>query len=336
MRPLVKDLFLFHRNEMCLKFFMSNKEPNIYSHKPELSYQERLERFRGSIVRIKTHRQEATDKKRASFRTAFDLARMRIRNRALEEFRQHEWPRFQMLDDIFKKGLGLPVPVLSVCGEGTAEVRYTKLLAYFLDSRNRHGLGGLLSRAVFSDMIDGGHTLPFEACTAQSEVFIGETTIGGKPVQNNLDILIDVGGHKILIEQKINSAEGEKQLARYSQAIRKTAKDVPLHCFFLTPDGRDGQEDEWTPLSYSVMISRMGSVLDSHALSGPARHNLRSLLWDLLLGPLAQDKAWMDELQKLTGIVAKDYTKYTELKRWFNRYGLEAATISVVAKLIGD
>jgi hypothetical protein len=317
---------------ICMKI----TESNLQRPKSEFSDPEKLKRFRSAVVCIKKHKLDAEKKRITRFRAAFDLARMRIRNRALEEFRQHEWPRFQMLDDIFKKGLGLPVPVLSVCGEGTAEVRYTKLLAYFLDSRNRHGLGGLLSRAVFSDMIDCGHTLPFDACTAQSEVFIGETTIGGKSVQNNLDILIDVGGHKILIEQKINSAEGEYQLTRYSEAIRKTAKDVPLHCFFLTPDGRDGQEDEWTPLSYSVMISRMCSVLECHALSGPARHNLRSLLWDLLLGPLAQDKVWMDELQKLTGIVAKDYTKYTELKRWFNRYGLEAATIRVVAKLIGD
>jgi len=261
---------------------------------------------------------------------------MRIRNRALEEFRQHEWPRFQMLDDIFKKGLGLPVPVLSVCGEGTAEVRYTQLLAYFLDSRNRHGLSGLLSRAVFADMIDGGHTLPFDTCTAQSEVFIGETTIGGKRVQNNLDILIDVGGHKILIEQKINSAEGEYQLARYSEAIRRTTKGEPLHCFFLTPDGREGKEDEWTPLSYSAILVRMASVFDSHTLSGTARHNLRSLLWDLLLGPLAQDKAWMDELQKLTGLVAKDYTKYTELRRWFSRCGLDRDALRVVARLIGE
>lgn len=315
---------------------MNITESNLQRPTPEFSDSEKLARFRSAVVCIKKHKLDAEKKRITRFKAAFGSARMRIRDRALEEFRQHEWPRFRMLDDIFRKNLGLPVPVLSVCGEGTAEVRYTKLLAYFLDSRNRHGLGGLLASAIFSDRIPEVHSLSFDTCTAQAEVFIGVTTIDGKSVQNNLDILMDVGGHKILIEQKINSAEGDKQLARYSEAIGKTLKGYPLHCFFLTPDGHAGKEDEWTPLSYSVILIRMASVLDSHALSGTARHNLRSLLWDMLLGPLAQDKAWMDELQKLTRIVAKDYTKYTELRRWFSRCGLDRDALRVVAKLIGE
>lgn len=77
-------------------------------------------------------------------------------------------------------------------------------------------------------------------------------------------------------------------------------------------------------------------LLDSHALSGTARHNLRALLWDLLVGPIAQDREWLDEFQKLIHLVALDYTKYIELKRWFGRYGLGRDALRIVAKLIGD
>lgn len=294
------------------------------------------ERLQAAIGRIKEHRHAAHFARQDRFRMAFGNARKRIRTRVLNDFRQHEWPRFRMLDEIFKKDLGLPVPTLSVCGEGTAEVRFTKLLAYFFDSRNRHGLGGFLARAVFAEEIDGGEHLPFDRCTAQAEVYIGESVIDGKKVQNNLDILVDVGGHKILIEQKINSAEGDKQLSRYLDTIRRRFKDAPLHCFFLTPDGHAGREEEWGPLSYGDLLNRMASILDSHALSGTARHNLRALLWDLLVGPIAQDSEWLDEFQKLTRLVAHDYTKYIELKRWFGRYGLDRDALRIVAKLIGD
>lgn len=45
---------------------------------------------------------------------------------------------------------GIPVPVLSACGHGTAETRFTQYLAYFLNPSKPHGLrarylAGLLS-----------------------------------------------------------------------------------------------------------------------------------------------------------------------------------------------
>ena len=242
-----------------------------------------------------------------------------------------------MLDEIFRKGYGLPVPTLSVCGEGTAEVRFTKLLSYFFDSRNHHGLGGMLARAVFADKIGGGEHLPFDRCTAQAEVSLGATHLSsGQLRHNSLDILIEVGDHKILIEQKIGSGEGKEQLARYSAGMRKKFGDVPLHCFFLTPEGKAGHSEEWTPLAHGDLFCCMASLLERHALPPVARHNLRGLLWDLMLGPLAQDQEWMAEFRGLVHRVAKDYRVCADLKKFFERSGMGRAELKMVAKIIGD
>jgi hypothetical protein len=301
-------------------------------------------KLRAAIERIKEHRHGAHLTRQDRFKDAFDSARKRIRTRVLGEFRQHEWPRFQMLDEIFQKGLGLPIPTLSVCGEGTAEVRFTKLLAYFFDSRNNHGLGGLLARAVFAEEIEEGARLHFEECTAESEVSLGASPLSdGQQMQNSLDILIhlrehnNVREHKILIEQKITSTEGKEQLSRYSDAMKKKfPADTVLHCFYLTPEGRKGKEEEWWPLSHSELFCRMASLLERHALSPAARHNLRAFLWDLMLGPLAQDRQWMDELKQQVDQVAKDYKKYIDLKNWFERHGMGRDELRMLAKIVVD
>ena len=299
---------------------------------------DKVERLHAAIQRVKRAHNASGQAKQSRFAKKFAAARTRINASVLDDFKQHEWPRFQMLDEIFTKEIGLPVPTLSVCGHGTAEIRFTKLLTYFFDSRNRHGLKGLLVRAVFEDRIQCGNQLSFDDCTAKAEVSLGESSLSnGQQVGNSLDIEIEVGEHKILIEQKINSAQGQEQLPRYSDGMRRTYGESAItHRFFLTPEGKAGDDEQWESLSHRQLLLSMASVLDRHILSGTARHNLRAFLWDLLLGPLAQDIGWMDELKRMTGMVARDPRKYIEMKRWFGRYGLGREELRIVAKLIGE
>ncbi len=300
--------------------------------------EEKAGRFRAAVLRLRTSARASRAARGIRLAKAFDAARARIKARVLDDFKQHEWPKFQKLDEIFQKGLGLPVPALSVCGQGTAEIRFTKLLAYYFDSRNPHGLGGLLTRAVFEERIPGEKGLSFEQCEARAEVSLGDTRLTrGIIVHNSLDIEIFAGEHRILVEQKINSAEGEEQLARYTEGMRKTYGDGDkLHCFFLTPEGKAGKEAVWQCLSHRELLSDMAGVLERHALSATARHNLRALLWDLLLGPLAQDDRWMDELELMTGLVAKDPRNYIEMKRWLGRCGMGREELRIIALITGD
>lgn len=272
----------------------------------------------------------------------FNSARQRIREQVLDEFRKHEWPLLKKLDVVFENSLGLPVPTLSVCGAGTAEVRFTKLLAYFFDSRNHHGLAGLLVQAVFADAIDDGEC-PFETCTAEAEVELGSSGLpNSEDKQNVLDVLIQVGDHRIAVEHKINSAEGRNQRCRYFAALEKRFSSVStnhLHCFYLTPNGRDvslQKKGNWRTLSHRDLFKRMASVIDRDTLSSSARHNLRALMWDLMLGPMAQNRRWMREFAAHVHHVAQEYQRYTGLKRWLERKDLGLDELRILLRIIGD
>lgn len=247
-----------------------------------------------------------------------------LRKLTLEDFKVTEWPRFCRLHEILEQGYGLPVPALSVCGEGTAEVRFTKLLAYYLDARNPHGLGGLLTKAIFEEREGIPGDLPFGQCKAEAEVFLGSTIdSAGRKTDNYLDLLVSIGHTRILVEQKINSAEGREQTPRYTSALESKFGDRNVHCFFLTPDGRPAKDKRWNSLSYADIFRRLGLALERHALSPAAAHNLRTLLWDLMLGPLAQDAKWTTELQHQVRRVAADVNRFGDLRRWFLKYGFD-------------
>ena len=70
---------------------------------------------------------------------------------------------------------GIPLPVLSICGRGTREIRFTKYFAYYLDQFNPHGLGPSYLREVLK--IDGVNAEKYceilKKLNVESEVYIG-------------------------------------------------------------------------------------------------------------------------------------------------------------------
>lgn len=276
--------------------------------------------FRAAVERLRADIARAEDARLQLFRAVA----ARLRKRTLEVFRRDEWPKLRLLDEVLQKRLGLPVPTLSVCGHGTAEVRFTRLLAYFFDHRQPHGLGGLLAEAVFGPELADGPQIPFRECVAAAEFALGRGRRGGRDQDNYIDLRLTVGEHEILVEQKILSSEGQDQLAGYAATARELLRDRHLHFFFLTPAGREGRDRGWTPLSHGTLFSRMGAILECHALSPTARHNLRGLLWDLMVGPVAQDEAWLTDLRRHVHTVAGDCRHFLDIARWFERHGMEA------------
>lgn len=287
----------------------------------ESGLSERNERLRSAVARMKTCvacEDLRSDQRMSNLKRAVE----RLKNVVQEDFKQTEWPRLQRLHEIFQKGYGLPVPVLSVCGEGTAEVRFTKLLAYFLDSRRHHGLGGLVAAAAFWDLPGLPDKLNFGSCTAKAEVPLGKSARSdGMVVDNHVDIVISVGKLNILVEQKINSSEGLEQTARYSEAIRSSYADSAV-CVFLTRDGRLAKDPKWMPYKVGDLFARMAALLEKHALSAVAQHNLRALLWDLMVGPMAQNPEWMDRLAWQVEGVSKNISRRADFCDWLARHGL--------------
>ena len=291
----------------------------------------------GAIARLKRRGAEREKLRRSAEkarRGLFRKARERLREGILQDFRHTEWPRFQRLHEVFEKGWGLPVPVLSVCGRGTAEIRFTQLLAWFLDHRNPHGLGGLLAQALFEEMFRG-ETVALDRCAAETEVFVGTSLgAGGIRKENWVDVHLQFARCHIYIEQKIGSPEGEDQLANYADCLAPVVDLARDRLVYLTPTGKEPSDSRWTALSYRELFGRLALVLDRHALSQTARYNLKALLWDLMLGPIAKDPAWIDMLRKLTARVVKNPDReYIPLSRRLAQYGLGPAERRIMLRI---
>ena len=86
-----------------------------------------------------------------------------IRDALLGEFKKSLRERYERFLAAAKH-TGLPVPVLSVCGQGTQEVRYTKLLGYYMNPSGRHGLGSrVLKSIVKTALARGDHPVEVSA-----------------------------------------------------------------------------------------------------------------------------------------------------------------------------
>lgn len=59
------------------------------------------------------------------------------------------------IDDITNKinlETGIPLPVLTICGKGTREIRFTEYLSFFLNPNNAHGLQFKLLKSLLNDI----------------------------------------------------------------------------------------------------------------------------------------------------------------------------------------
>jgi hypothetical protein len=236
----------------------------------------------------------------------------RIRAAYEKEFEALYKPRIHALVTGFRS-TGLPVPVLSACGRGTQEIRFTQLLRHFLDPHEPHGLGTRLLEVAFAEEVRerGDEPVAWETAEVRAEVDLGSTTrSSGQPQGNALDLLVVAGDVAVLLEQKILSAENVvsqgreedraerptmsdiAQLGRYSRAFKQTRDRLApgaqrIVMIFLTPEralAKDPQS-EWKSISHGDLIRRFLNA-DREKLSPVARHNLVTFLWDLTCGPL--------------------------------------------------
>lgn len=201
---------------------------------------------------------------------------------------------------------GIPLPVLSLCGRGTQEIRYSKYLKYFLDSSKPHGLGtryldGILELLNF-DKIETYNSL------IESEKWIGRINSKGGAVNCYCDIFIECKTHFIFIEQKIGSGESvnpkseSSQLIRYDEAIKNNPdfSEKDQIRIYLTPTGKlPRKSPHWQSLSYSELVDTGIHILHSSNISYTARENLKRFLLDMLIGPFKKTE---EEIQNLVAV----------------------------------
>lgn len=203
-----------------------------------------------------------------------------IRHTINRSFELDQRSRYQHLLDALS-GDGLPLASLSICGQGTREIRYTQLLRYFFDPNELHGLDSKVLLAVLKpEWGRSGHRLKYvewKRAKVEAEFNLGNVETEKRSIGCTVDLFLQFGDYVVMIENKINSSEsgivssGEtSQLRRYSTALVKNFPeflDKKILKIYLTPDRRSPKEDtEWFPLAYGDIISRTSKLLSDDSI----------------------------------------------------------------------
>lgn len=211
---------------------------------------------------------------------------------------------------------GVPTPVLSICGRGTREIRWTKYLSYYLNPNARHGLGDRLAIALLDRHLGSqlGAIGTYQVKCVEDEVYIGSVQGNGSEAACFCDIVIFTDRFNVFVEQKILSGESNSssielgQLERYSRAIKtnKAFSSLQNYKLYLTPTGvLPHKVKDWIPIKHSDVIKCGKKLLSCSELSSVARGNLYRFLIDLATGPYQVDED-LDKLLEMADILIKD------------------------------
>ena len=215
---------------------------------------------------------------------------------------------------------GIPVPVLSACGHGTAETRYTQYLAYFLNPSKPHGLGARYLDGLLSLMRLSNPSIPTEInvteAVVEAEVYIGSAPgQNGRPVGCTCDVVVEFSGCVFFIEHKVKSGQStnpnssDRQLVRYDIAIdgNPVYGDLSKIRIYLTPGGSasSGLVD-WLGLSHSDLAHVALDLLRDTDLPTTARENLLRFAVDLALGPYERAEDEIKDLESRATAATQD------------------------------
>jgi len=311
---------------------LENLEKTIKSIKYEYNSTRGLARLKTSINRIKSSpmfhaRAEKSeddsislDKLRAviaDIKAAYEETRIEkelknivssIRKTYIQHWKEDNINFVSEITEVLAPDKGLPTPVLSVCGRGTREIRFTRYLAYYLDSRNNHGLGGkLLYHAFNNECRAAGLSQNWHKdCSVKPECYLGDIKGENGSISCIADIVITGDNFVIILEHKILAGESAhpeidlSQLERYSRVIEDNSefKDrVRLKILLNPSSGDNGKHKGWIQLSHAELIERGIKLLESESLtSAVARENLTRLLIDLAAGPY---EVMLEELESI-------------------------------------
>jgi len=182
------------------------------------------------------------------------LARIRQFSRLVND------ERFDRLD------LGLKnANIFTILGIERMEIRHSNFLAWLLDSSGTHGLGSLFLRRFLRDIffLDSPESIN-EVCVKDANT----QSVEVRREWRNIDILLIAGDLVVCIENKVDSSDSQKQLARYRSIVEHSFPVQRKAFVYLTPDGRDpGDEDEqahYINYSYQQISAHLHRILKLH------------------------------------------------------------------------
>jgi hypothetical protein len=158
--------------------------------------------------------------------------------------------------------LRCPVSLFGTMDYGRLETAHTRALAWLL-SHKEHGFGFQLLEALLLHLLEGRAVRLTSVNKVESEytVSCGPTYKEG----GRLDIFAEGRWEemekeiswRLVIEAKIDAAEGEEQLSLYDGWLEADPSSTEVFRVFLTPDEREPQTGsaEWKALSFSDLAS---------------------------------------------------------------------------------
>lgn len=160
--------------------------------------------------------------------------------------------------------------IFEAIGAARHELRHSDFLAFLLDPRASHGLGGAFLRQLLDTVL----TSPPAVYTPISRNALNSLDYRHVTVQRewqHIDILVLIRDDQhhlaILIENKVNIDEGLDQLARYYERTKRHYPSYAIVPVYLTPDGRPprDQKSPYVPVDYKTISNLLEIVLRDSA-----------------------------------------------------------------------
>lgn len=148
------------------------------------------------------------------------------------------------------------------------EIRHSNFLACLLDPAESHGQGPLFLRAVLMDILRQSPPAlrPFSPIELDGAELRGVRILRE---HRNIDILIECKEPPfvIAVENKVYSGEHSGQLQKYKQVVAEEFKDVKSQFVYLTREGDEPTDDQWTVYSYRDIHDTLQRVRRMNAAS---------------------------------------------------------------------
>lgn len=149
--------------------------------------------------------------------------------------------------------------IFRALGVSDYEIRHSNFLAWLLDPHENHGLGDIVLKKFFHDVLIDDKA---ENISIISVANLDISKVEIRREWKNIDILIITESFIICVENKMWATESKLQLAKYEKLVKE---EFPHHdyCFvFLTPNGQSSSKpDLYIDYSYREVVEILTGVL---------------------------------------------------------------------------
>jgi hypothetical protein len=132
--------------------------------------------------------------------------------------------------------------IFEILGRTRDEVKgHSKFLEVLLNPKGVHGLGDVFLK-VFFDEVNSACSL--DLVTDPEAVVVSEKYAPAGGVAGRIDLYIETETHILVIENKIDASDQEKQLERYMDYVKSSnPKNKRVNSIYLTLDGQAPSDD---------------------------------------------------------------------------------------------